>query len=121
MSDEILNLLLIERTKLDAAIEALHGASPAKRRGRPPATEAAAPSTPAEKKRELSAATRRKMAAGQKRRWEAKRAAVAESVAPIRKTDSVRIAEGVELKSKRSAAMKAAWAKRKKAGKRGST
>jgi hypothetical protein len=59
-TDHILALLLAERDKLNHAIEALKGTK----------VEASAP-----KKRHMSAATRRKMALGQKRRYAALKAA----------------------------------------------
>jgi hypothetical protein len=68
--DQILPLLIAERDKLNRAIEALQG--PTKRPGRPPKktigieTSAAAP-----KKRQVSAAARRRMAEGQRKRWAA--------------------------------------------------
>jgi hypothetical protein len=136
MSDEIVKLLLIERTKLDAAIQALQGrAAPTTRRGRLPLEKMAGVSelsTPAEKesvpkRKGMSAATRQKMAEGQKRRWEVKRAVVTELVAPIRKTNSVRISEAIapkedkDFKSRMSIALNATWAKRRKAAKKKST
>ena len=61
---------LAERDKLTRAIEALQG--PAKRRGRPPKKPAAMETVAAPKKRKgFSAATKRKMAAAQKKRWAA--------------------------------------------------
>jgi hypothetical protein len=80
-TDHIVSLLIAERDKLNRAIEALQGE--VKRRGRPPksagpriaAPSASAPpaSNQAEpvKKRHVSAAARRKMAAAQKKRWAA--------------------------------------------------
>jgi hypothetical protein len=81
-ADHIVALLIAERDKLNRAIEALQGS--VKRRGRPPksARVVAAPTTdvPGEvaapvKKRHVSAAARRKMAAAQKKRWAAIKAA----------------------------------------------
>ena len=69
-TDHIVALLAAERDKLNRAIEALGGA--AKRPGSPPKkpvtieTSAAAP-----KKRHVSAAARRRMAEGQRKRWAA--------------------------------------------------
>jgi hypothetical protein len=73
--DQIVALLIAEREKLNRAIEALQG--PTKHRGRPPksATPASAPVAEAPKKRHVSAAARRKMAAAQKKRWAAIKAA----------------------------------------------
>jgi len=77
-SEHILALLIQERDRLNRAIEALQG--PAKRRGRPPKNapmggwvssgDVAQP----KKRKHLSAATRRKMALAQKKRWAAKKA-----------------------------------------------
>jgi hypothetical protein len=67
----ILAMMLTERDRLSRAIEILGGE--AKRRGRPPAN-AVAPELPtASSIRRFSAATRRKMAASQKKRWAAAR------------------------------------------------
>jgi hypothetical protein len=78
-TDQIVSLLIAERDKLNRAIEALQGA--VKRRGRPrkssipvvPASTTANESAPV-KKRHVSAASRRKMALAQKKRWAAKKA-----------------------------------------------
>ena len=74
-TEHILSLLIQERDRLNRAIEALQG--PAKRRGRSPKNPTlAVASTSAEpKKRFVSAASRRKMAAAQKKRWAAIKAA----------------------------------------------
>jgi hypothetical protein len=74
-TEHILALLTVERDKLNRAIEALSG--PTNRRGRPPKSLAAvlAPAAEAPKKRKpFSAATKRKMALAQKKRWAAKQA-----------------------------------------------
>jgi hypothetical protein len=73
-TDQIVALLIAERDKLNRAIEALQGE--VKRRGRPPkkavAMEMGSPTpAPAKKKRHVSAAARKKMAAAQKARWAA--------------------------------------------------
>jgi hypothetical protein len=70
-TDSIVALLIAERTKLDRAISALQGKenSPTPTVG-VPAVEGTSP-----KKRHVSAAARRKMALGQKKRWEALKAA----------------------------------------------
>jgi hypothetical protein len=67
-TDHIIALLIAERDKLNAAIEALQGRSAPKK---PAAVETniVAPGSP--KKRHVSAAARRKMAAAQKKRWAA--------------------------------------------------
>jgi hypothetical protein len=65
-TESIIALLIAERDKLDKAIAALQGGG----------TEAGNPArAEAPKKRFISAATRRKMALGQKRRHAAKQAA----------------------------------------------
>ena len=76
--EHIVALLIAERDRLNRAIEALQG--PAKRRGRPPKNaENSEPdgwvsSGRPIKKRQVSAAARRKMAAAQKKRWAAAKA-----------------------------------------------
>jgi hypothetical protein len=64
--DQILRLLIAERDKLNRAIEALQGTA------KKPAATA---TEPAPKKRHVSVAARRKMAAAQKKRWAAVKAA----------------------------------------------
>jgi hypothetical protein len=67
-TDHIVSLLIAERDKLNRAIQALEAG----------VTEAGSPSKSAEsapKKRHVSAAARRKMALGQKKRWAALKAA----------------------------------------------
>ena len=73
-TDHIVALLIAERDKLNAAIEALEGTG--KRLGRPPKKQVAnnAAAT-ASRKRHVSAAARKKMAAAQKKRWAAINAA----------------------------------------------
>ena len=74
-TEQIVVLLIQERDRLNRAIEALQG--PAKRRGRPPKNLAAistlAPDAP--KRKAFSAATRRRMALAQKKRWATLKAA----------------------------------------------
>ena len=68
--DVVVQLLLAERQKIDAALVLLQGGQ--KRRGRPPKNPLAnAPDwvLPPKKKRKISAAARKKMAAAQKARW----------------------------------------------------
>jgi len=74
-TDHIVALLIAERDKLSRATEALQG--PTKHRGRPPksADAASTPVTEAPKKRHVSAAARKRMAEGQKKRWAALKAA----------------------------------------------
>ena len=69
-TEHILALLIAERDKLNRALEALQG--PIKRRGRPPKNAIGSmpsTSTAPAKKRAFTAATRRKMAAAQRKRW----------------------------------------------------
>src|SRR5580698_9340530 len=92
-TDHILALLLRERNKIEKAIEVLQGP---KRKGRPPGPvrEAVLPSVEqdsepparvdptAPAKRKMSAAGRRAIIAGTKKRWAAIRAAKAAAAAP---------------------------------------
>ena len=81
-TEHIVQLLIQERDKLNRAIEALQGTAAAKRLGRPPkkpvasetAVSAEAPEAPIKKRKPFSAATKRKMARAQKKRWAAKKA-----------------------------------------------
>lgn len=76
---EIVNNLKQQRSRLDAAIQALEGvgggsSAPTKRRGRPPGSTnkpAAITATPgaAKKPRTLSAAARKRIAEGMRKRW----------------------------------------------------
>ena len=70
-TDHILALLTAERDKLSAAIAALQGEG--KTRGRPAAISVASVSegAPTPRKRKVSAAARKRMAEGQKKRWAA--------------------------------------------------
>jgi hypothetical protein len=82
-TQEILNLLVIERDKLTRAIEALQG--PLKRRGRPPknslavATLSSEPAQPARKKRKFTAAQRKEQSERVKAYWAAKKKAEAKT------------------------------------------
>ena len=130
MSEEVIQLLIVEKTRLDRAIEALQGQAkavdlyddPTMPDWVKPASKKL-PTLGAQKKR-FSAATRRKMAEGQKRRWAAINAAKAEAVAPKKRTIKAVIAEAIapaedaEFKSKMSIAMAKSWAKRKAAAKK---
>jgi hypothetical protein len=120
--EHIVGLLIEERDRLEAAISALQGPSaPAGIYEDPTMPDWVKPNAkvaPAPKKKGFSAARRRKMAEGQKRRWAAINAAKAESVAPKmseKLADIIAPPEDAEFKSAMSAAMKASWAKRKKA------
>jgi hypothetical protein len=122
-TEHIVGLLIEERDRLQAAIAALQGPASAtagiyEDPTMPDWVKPKAKVAPAPKKKGFSAATRRKMAEGQKRRWAAINAAHADPVAPkTSKTLAAIIAppEDAEFKSAMSAAMKASWAKRKKA------
>src|SRR5450755_1118602 len=97
-TSHILTLLIEDRDRIQAAIDALGEGEPAastKRPGRPPAavdplanapdwvaSKEAALEPAAPKKRKVSAAARRKMAEGQKRRWAAVNAAKTEAATP---------------------------------------
>jgi hypothetical protein len=67
-TDQIVALLIAERDKLDRAIEALKGTPEAPKK---PAATATEPNAAAPKKRHVSAAARKRMAEGQKKRWAA--------------------------------------------------
>ena len=119
-TDDIVALLVAERDKLDRAIEAL--GEPVKRRGRP-TKEAQSRSTPAavapvkKRKRTLSAAGRRAIVAATKKRRALIKAgktakAALTAPAPAQKRKPMTGAQKKALSVK----MKAAWAKRKKAG-----
>jgi len=75
LTEHIISLLIQERDRLNRAIEAL--GSPVKRRGRPSKNRVAPALETRESpvKRTFSAATRRKMAVAQKKRWAALKAA----------------------------------------------
>jgi hypothetical protein len=98
--EQIVALLVAERDRLDAAIQALQG--PTKRRGRPLAikvvTAAVSAPAPVQRKRKMSAAGRKAIADAVKRRWAAVKAAKAPST-PV-----------VERKSTLSAAARKAMA-----------
>jgi hypothetical protein len=76
-TDHIITLLIAERDKLNAAIEALQDGGGISSDGTPkkPATMASEPTSAAPEKRHVSAAAKRKMAAAQKKRWAAIKAA----------------------------------------------
>jgi hypothetical protein len=138
--DQILALLLRERNKIEKAIEALQGP---KRKGRPPGPgrkavtpsveqhskpeETVGPSAPA--KRKMSAAGRRAIIAGTKKRWAAVKAAKAAAAAPVPVPGAPKAApakgpaaakhkaapaKSAAFRKKMSERMKAAWAARKK-------
>jgi hypothetical protein len=72
-TEQIVALLVAERNRLDAAIEALQG--PVKRRGRPAgktaSAQAAPASAPLKRRRTMSAAGRRAIADAARKRWAA--------------------------------------------------
>jgi hypothetical protein len=74
-SEHIVALLIQERDRLNKAIEALLGNS--RRRGRPPKNPLTSEPAPAAKtptkRKPFSAATKRKMALAQKKRWAAQK------------------------------------------------
>lgn len=79
LTEHIVSLLIQERDKLNRAIDALQGT---KRRGRPPKNALAPgwvssgdPIRQPKKRKPFSAATKRKMAAAQKKRWAALKSA----------------------------------------------
>jgi len=80
-TEQIVALLVAERTRLDAAINALQGS--VKHRGRPPGKKAsaapAASAAPVARKRRLSAAGRKAIADAARRRWAAIKAGKAPS------------------------------------------
>jgi|SRR5277367_2715941 len=80
-TEQIVALLVAERNRLDAAIQALQG--PVKRRGRPPGKKASAPastaSAPVKRKRTMSAVGRKAIADAARRRWAAIKAGKAPS------------------------------------------
>ena len=73
-ANEIVRQLQAERNKLDAAIQALEGISEGvsgKRRGRPPGTKNRSTSAPVRKRRGMSPAARKRIAAAMRARWAA--------------------------------------------------
>jgi hypothetical protein len=139
-TDHILALLITERDKLTGAIEALQGSATSEKTPGPdrkavtPSVEQDSKLThragPAKRaKRKMSAAGRRAIIAGTKKRWEAIRAAKAAAAAPApvaaapepapekapaaskHKTSATKDAA---FRKKMSERMKAAWAARKK-------
>lgn len=72
-TEHILSMLIVERDKLNRAIEALQGS--AKRRGRPPKNQSpgATAGAPSRKKRGRTAASRKAQSERMKAYWAAKR------------------------------------------------
>lgn len=147
MTEHIVSLLILERSRLQAAIDALGGEQSnvpewvvGKSAERTPAQKshsermkenwakrkaAAVAVTPlAPKKRTMSAEGRQRIIDATKARWAKINAAKAKAVTPKKKTKSAIIAEAVapaadtEFKSKMSIAMAKSWAKRKKEAKK---
>jgi hypothetical protein len=131
-TSHIVSLLIEERDKLDAVLKILRGSTPVNddppewvTSPTPLKTTTAAP---APKKRKVSAAARKRMAEGQKKRWAAINAAKAETIAPKAKAAKKKvkaiIAEAIapkadeDFKSKMSIAMAKSWAKRRAAAKK---
>jgi hypothetical protein len=139
-TDHILALLLMERDKLTGAIEALQGTAtettlgPGRKAVRPSVEQdskpvnTVAPTAPA--KRKMSAAGRRAIIAGTKKRWAAIKAAkaAAEALTPVAATPKVAptnaaapVKKGALTEAGRKAlsiAMKKRWAAKKSAAKR---
>jgi hypothetical protein len=109
--DHILALLISERDKLTAAIEALQEQAPG------PDRKAVAPSVEQDSKpkRKLSAAGRRAIIAGTKKRWAAIKAAKAPAPAPAPAKKGTLTEAG---RTALSIAMKKRWAKKKATAKR---
>jgi hypothetical protein len=82
-TDQIIALLILERDKLNRAIELLQG--PTKRRGRPPknpltaAVPVASPAPAKKRRRKFTAAQRKRQAARMRAYWAAKKKAEAKS------------------------------------------
>jgi hypothetical protein len=132
-TDHILALLIIERDKLTGAIEALQGSvttekkpGPVPQAVSPSVEEDSTPKAPA--KRKLSAAGRRAIIEGTKKRWAAIKAAKAAAAAPAPVAEAPKAAPAkspaaakhktpaanAAFRKKMSERMKAAWAARKK-------
>jgi hypothetical protein len=129
-TSHIIALLIEERSKIEAAIEALRrdtasglpSGKTAEDESMPdwvksmPKSSTPMPAAPMRKK--ISAAARRRMAEGQRKRYAAIRAAKAETAAPKvskKLADIVAPPEDAEFKSKMSIAMAKSWAKRRAA------
>jgi hypothetical protein len=110
--EQIVALLVTERNRLDAAIQALQG--PAKRRGRPLGRKASAPksSAPArgQRKRTMSAAGRKAIADASRKRWAAIKAGKTPSAPVIQRKHKLSAAARkamADAAKKRWAAIKA--------------
>lgn len=109
-NDHIIALLVKERDKLTAAIDALQGPAATSVKAEP--KPSIVPPAPA--KRKLSAAGRRAIIAATKKRWAAIRAAKAIAAAPAPVPVEVAPSKDAAFRKKMSERMKAAWAIRKK-------
>jgi len=107
-TEQIVALLVAERNRLDAAIQALQG--PMKRRGRPPAIKVAAPAAPApapaQHKRTMSAAGRKAIADAARKRWAAVKAAKAPAAPVVKRKRNLSAAARKAM----AAAAKKRWA-----------
>jgi hypothetical protein len=104
-----------ELERIEYAIAALVGLGPAApRRGRPPKTSQAVPST-APKRRKMSASARAKIAAAQRARWAKQKGQAGPKKATVAKKKAAgRKPMSAAMRKILSALMKARWAARKK-------
>jgi hypothetical protein len=130
-TSHIVSLLIEERDRIEAAIAALRDSASGLATGKTAegaipdwvkgtSNISAAPTIATPKRKAISAEARRRMAAGQKRRYAEIRAAKTETVAPKvskKLADVIAPAEDAEFKAKMSIAMAKSWAKRKAAAK----
>jgi hypothetical protein len=132
-TEHIVSLLIAERAKLEAAIAALQGSAShhepfdydapnVPEWVKPAAKKTATPPAPA-KRKGMSAAGKRAIREGVRKRWAAINAAKAEAAAP--KVSNKKLAaaiapppEETDFKTKMSIAMAKSWAKRRKAAKK---
>ena len=111
---EVVAQLRQELSLIDRAIAALEGIGQTKpRRGRPPKSASAVPST-VPKRRRMSASARAKIAAAQRARWAKQKGEAAPKKATSAKKRSGRKPMSPAMRKKLSAMMKARWASRKK-------
>jgi hypothetical protein len=132
MSEHIIQLLVAERDRLERAIGVLQGSSPKDAYDDPtmpdwvkPASRKQPTPAPGPKKRKMSAAGKRAIREGVRKRWAAINAAKVETVASKVSKKKSALAEAtapppedVEFKKKMSDVMKKAWKKRKAAAKK---
>jgi hypothetical protein len=131
-TQHIIDLLIGERDRIQAAITALQGLPEPVRDDAPEALVSESKGAPTAKKRGISVAGRKRIAEAAKARWAAIRAVKAETVAPSKNADSKpKISAAIKrtatpapsgrdeaYRKMMSEGMKAAWAKRKKATKK---